>query len=111
MPHSSPYTAALARPGFQEVVLSAYDIDRIAGPLCAVGRWSRTDLPDAPPEQWTAWHVPPTCTRIEQCLLGAPDDARGPLRIVVFHGAEQRLMRPSQHVWDSGGIFYFFFYF
>lgn len=95
----------MTRPGFQEVVHSAFDIDRLAGPLCAVGGWTRTDLPDAPREQWAAWHVPYGCTRIEQCLLSAPGDQRGPLRIVVFHGVEQRLMRSSQHVWDSGGHF------
>lgn len=93
------------RPGFQEVVHSAFDIDRLSVPLCAVGGWTRTDLPDAPPEQFAAWHVPEGCTRIEQCLLNAPNDARGTLRIVVFHGVEQRLMRSSQHLWDSGGHF------
>lgn len=86
-------------------MISAFDVDRIAGPMCEVGGWSRTNLPDAPPEQWMAWHVPDACTRIEQCLLSAPNDPRGTLRIVVFHGSEQRLMRPSQHLWDSGGIF------
>ena len=93
------------RPGFQEVVHSAFDIDRLAGPLCAVGGWTRTALPDAPREQWAAWQVPAGCTRIEQCLLSAPNDARGALRIVVFHGVPQRLMRSSQHLWDSGGHF------
>lgn len=93
------------RPGFQEVVHSAFDIDRLAGPLCAVGGWTRTELPDAPPEQWAAWHVPPECTRIEQCLIHAPNDVRGPLRIVVFHGVKQKVMRSSQHLWDSGGHF------
>ncbi len=93
------------RSGFHEVVHSAFDIDRLAGPLCAVGDWRRTDLPDAPPEQFAAWHVPAECTRIEQCLLRAPNDERGPLRIVVFHGVEQCVMRSSQHIWDTGGHF------
>ena len=93
------------RLGFQEVVHSAFDIERLAGPLCAAGGWTRTDLPDAPPEQFATWHVPDGCTRIEQCLLHAPNDERGPLRIVMFHGAEQRIMRSGQHLWDSGGHF------
>lgn len=93
------------RPGFHEVVHSAFDIDRLAGPLCAVGGWTRIDLPDAPIEQFAAWHVPEECTRIEQCLLYAPNDRHGPLRLVVFHGVEQRVMRSSQHLWDSGGHF------
>jgi catechol 2,3-dioxygenase-like lactoylglutathione lyase family enzyme len=93
------------RQGFQEIVHSAFDMERVAGPLCSVGGWTRQALPDAPREQWAAWHVPESCTRIEQCLLRAPNDERGPLRIVVFHGAEQRLMRSSQHLWDSGGHF------
>lgn len=93
------------RPGFQEIVQSAFDIDRFAKPLCDVGGWTRTNLPDAPREQWAAWHVPDGCTRIEQCLLSAPNDERGPLRVVVFHGVDQRLIRSSQHIWDSGGHF------
>lgn len=91
--------------GFHEIVTSAFDIDRIAVPMCAVGGWNRINLPDAPKEQWAGWHVPADCTRIEQCLLHAPNDERGVLRIVVFRGVKQRLMRPSQHVWDGGGIF------
>ena len=93
------------RTGFHEVVHSAFDIERLAGPLCDVGGWTRSDLPDAPPEQFAAWHVPAGCARIEQCLLHAPNDERGPLRIVVFHGCEQKVMRSSQHLWDSGGHF------
>ena len=95
----------MVRPGFHEVVHSAYDIDRLAGPLCKVGGWTRHNLPDAPPEQYASWRVPARCIRIEQCLLSAPNDERGLLRIVVFHGVEQRLMRSSQHLWDSGGHF------
>ena len=91
--------------GFHEAVLSTFAVERIAGPLCAVGGYSRQLLPDAPREQWSAWHVPSDCTRIEQCLLTAPGDVTGHLRIVVFHGCNQQVMRSSQHVWDSGGIF------
>ncbi len=93
------------RQGFHEIVLSAFDIERIAVPMCDVGGYTRQPLADAPIEQHAAWHVPVGCTRIEQCLLVPPNDSRGALRIVVFHGVEKRLMRPSQHVWDSGGIF------
>ncbi|MHB8286684.1 MAG: hypothetical protein ACYDD1_18680, partial [Caulobacteraceae bacterium] len=91
--------------GLQEIVFSVFDIDRIAAPMMAVGGYTRTDLPDAPPEQWAAWDVPAACTRIEQCLLTAAGDDRGHLRLVVFHGVEREVIRSSQSPWDTGGIF------
>lgn len=91
------------RPGFHEAVLSVFAFDRIADAMVAVGGYTRTDLPDAPPEQFAAWHVPQGCTRIAQCLLHAPNDTHGPLRLVTFAGVEQRVMRSSQQIWEPGG--------
>lgn len=93
------------RQGFQEAVLSVFDLERIAGAMVAVGGYARTDLPDAPREQHAAWRVPTGCSRIAQCLLTAPNDDRGALRLVKFEGVEQRMMRSSQQVWEPGGHF------
>jgi catechol 2,3-dioxygenase-like lactoylglutathione lyase family enzyme len=93
--------------GFQELVASVSDIDRLARDFREVFRWSAHPLPDAPPAQLEAWAVPPGCTRVEQCLLIAENETKGFLRLVKFHGVEQELMRPGGHVWDSGGLFDF----
>jgi hypothetical protein len=95
----------------QEAVVSVFDIERLVRPLVDVCGYVDTPLPDAPREQFAAWHLPPQCNRIEQRLLvprpskafGA--DGRGALRLVRFHGVEQRVMRSSQRSWDTGGIF------
>lgn len=91
----------------QEAVVSSFDIDRLARPLVEVCGYRRIDLPDAPPAQFAAWHLPEACERIEQALLvPEPSEAgRGALRLVRFHGVEQRVMRSSQRSWDTGGIF------
>lgn len=91
--------------GIDEVVFSTFDIDRASAALIAVGGFRRVDLPDCRPEQFAAWQVPAGCTRIEQALLSAPGDDRGRLRLVVFHGVEKELIRPSQRSWDTGGVF------
>lgn len=92
-------------PGIDEIVFSTFDLERGCAALVSVGDFRRVDLPDCPPEQFAAWRVPHGCTRIQQAMLSAPGDDRGRLRVVVFHGAEQELIRPSQRSWDTGGIF------
>jgi predicted enzyme related to lactoylglutathione lyase len=100
-------TPGLAGTGFQEIVLSVFNIDQIAGPMTALGEFERVPLPDAPPGQFAAWFTPPSCTRIEQAILRpkASAQGKGSLRLVKFHGAPQRVMRSSQRSWDTGGIF------
>lgn len=94
-------------PGLQEVVVSVFDLERIVRPLVDICGYVHVALPDAPPAQFGAWHVPPKCTRIEQCLLvpGVTDAGRGSMRLVRFVGVEQQVMRSSQRSWDTGGIF------
>ena len=91
--------------GFSEIVISVEEISWLRDALTKVAGWSALDLPDAPLEQHTAWHVPPECTRIEQCLLTAENDSTGHLRLVKFHGTSGAVMRSSQRTWDVGGIF------
>lgn len=91
--------------GIQEVVFSVYDIARASAALIAVGDYRLMALPDADAAQAAAWHVPAGYTRIEQALLLPPDDDKGALRLVAFHGLDRDLIRPSQRTWDSGGIF------
>ena len=92
--------------GFTEVVISVESIPRISNTLTSLAGWTITQLPDAPAEQFSAWHVPDDCTRIEQVLLTAENDSNGHLRLVKFHGcSDTKIMRSSQRSWDTGGIF------
>ena len=50
--------------GFTEVVISVEDIARIRNAFTGVAGWTFNDLPDAPAEQFSAWHVPDSCERI-----------------------------------------------
>jgi catechol 2,3-dioxygenase-like lactoylglutathione lyase family enzyme len=91
--------------GMQEMVVSVRNLESLRATLMDIGRWSAHPLPDAPAEQFKAWHVPAGCTRVEQVLMVAEHESRGTIRLVRFHGVDQDLMRPSQHSWDTGGIF------
>ena len=92
--------------GFTEAVISVENISRIRDTLTNVANWTVTELPDAPREQYSAWHVPNTCERIEQVLLTAENDSNGHLRLVKFHGCtDTKIMRSSQSSWDTGGTF------
>ena len=100
-------TPALRRSGIQEVVVSVFDIEQFARGFTEAGEFRKLPLPDAAPEQLAAWRVPAGCTRIEQAHLVHPNspEQRGGLRLVRFHGVEQKVMRSSQRSWDTGGIF------
>jgi catechol 2,3-dioxygenase-like lactoylglutathione lyase family enzyme len=91
--------------GFVEIVWSVFDIDRACAALMDVGGFVRTDLPDAGPDQAAAWHLDPAQGRIQQAMLSRPGEDKGRLRLVQFDGWPRDLIRPSQRIWDSGGIF------
>lgn len=92
--------------GFHETIISVFEIDRIADVLVEIGGWERQDLPDAGADLARFWGAPADCIRIEQALLTAPGRSDGAIRLVRFEtSVPQRLMRPAQHLWDTGGIF------
>jgi predicted enzyme related to lactoylglutathione lyase len=99
--------AEMQQSGIQEIVVSVYDFNHLAPAFLDTGDFTRVDLPDAHKEQWAAWHVPPSCTRISQMLLRhvSGPAGEGSIRLVKFHGAPQRVMRSSQRSWDTGGVF------
>jgi predicted enzyme related to lactoylglutathione lyase len=90
--------------GLQEVVVSVFEVGRVANAFVRAAGYSCTDLPDAPRSQFEPWRVPDRCDRIEQCLLSAPGDDRGHLRLVRFHGVDHQLIRPSPKMWNTGGF-------
>jgi len=91
--------------GTHEFVVAVWNMEHLRSTLMDVGRWSAHPLPDAPDEQRKAWYVPDACSRIEQVLMRPENDDHGFIRLVRFHGLDSEPMRPSQHPWDSGGIF------
>lgn len=98
----------LSQAGLQEAVLSVFDLERVAAALGDSAGFRRLDLPDVAAGSSLPMHWPAGCTRVEQCLLLPPGDAKAPmgcLRLQRFHGLPQRLMRSSQRSWDTGGIF------
>lgn len=90
--------------GFDELVFSVFDIDRASAAMVDVGGWRRHPTAPLPRCQLTAWDLPEEATG-SQALLVPPDGMRGRLRLVSFEGVPRELIRPSQRVWDSGGIF------
>jgi hypothetical protein len=92
--------------GFHETIISVFDIERLAKPLVEIGGWIRQDLPDAPDALAAFWGAPAGCRRVAQILLTAPGRTDGALRLIRFDvEGRQELMRPAQHLWDTGGIF------
>ena len=92
--------------GLREYVMSVFNIERIARPMTEAGSFTLVALPDAPPGQFAAWHLPPSCTRIEQAYLSPMSSENGGgIRLVKFHDVQQRVMRSSQRSWDTGGLF------
>ena len=85
-----------ALPGLREYVLSVFDIERIAQPMTEVGTFTFHALPDAPPGQFAAWHVPPACTRIEQVYLEplGSEDGSGGMLLVSRSGLTDRSSSP-----------------
>ena len=71
--HAAEKVDTISTSGIREVVFSTFDIQRIAKPFVEAAGFKLTALPDAPKDQYTQWHVPAACTRIEQALLVAPD--------------------------------------
>lgn len=90
--------------GFDELIFSVFDIDRASAALVDVGGWRLGETVPLPADQLAAWGLPPHASG-SQALLLPPTGERGRLRLVRFDGVERALIRPSQRVWDSGGIF------
>lgn len=90
--------------GFDEILLSVFDIPRAAAALVDVGGWRLGETVPIPREQLAAWGLPASAEG-SQALLLPPRGRHGRLRLLCFAGVERELIRPSQHVWDSGGIF------
>lgn len=90
--------------GFDEIIFSVFDIGRASAALIDVGGWRLGETVPLPAGQLAAWGLPAHASGA-QALLLPPEGERGRLRLVTFEGVEPELIRPSQRIWDSGGIF------
>ena len=90
--------------GFREAVFSVSDLKRAEAFYKEVAGWEVFYRGMADRSQAAAWNLGEN-TRIEETLLRNPGRAEGYLRLVKFHGVEQRRIRSSGQTWDTGGIF------
>lgn len=90
--------------GIQEVVVSVFDIDRVAAPLVEACGFRPVPLPDLSPGELALWGGGEGAAVQQRLLLPEAED-RGAIRLVAFSGRERTLIRPSQRSWDTGGIF------
>ncbi len=90
--------------GIEEVVVSVFDLDRIATPLIEACGYRPVLLPDVAPDELAFWGIEGG-PAVQQRLLLPEQETRGAIRLLAFSGRDRELIRPSQRSWDTGGIF------
>lgn len=94
--------------GFQEAVISVSDLNEATATWREVGGFDVVCTGEAGAEMATFWGVP-GATKIEHVVLKKKTADRL-VRLVKFHGLEQRQIRSSAMTWDTGGIFDLYMY-
>ncbi|MCS7001711.1 MAG: hypothetical protein NZ518_02565 [Dehalococcoidia bacterium] len=100
----SPRIDLATRRGVQEMVLSVKHLDRATAVYTEVAQFVVKAAGLADPRLAVAWGLPAD-TRIEERLLGLPNDDRSLLRLVRIHATGQVQIRSSARPFDTGGIF------
>ena len=90
--------------GCTETVFSVTDLDRVARVYLELGGWEEIHRGAADKSLAAYWGVP-TGTSIDELVIGPPSATWGWLRLVKFHGVDQRPIRPSAQSWDTGGLY------
>ena len=90
--------------GFREVVFSVSDLKRAEEFYRSATGWEVVHRGLAKDSQARFWRLKNN-PKIEEVLLKNPGREEGYLRLVKFHGVEQRQIRSSGRTWDTGGIF------
>jgi hypothetical protein len=89
--------------GWREAVVIVSDFDPWIETLTIVGGWEVADR--RPPDRsLNAFWALPSSARCEQVVMRNIGTSTGFLRLVRVQGAPQRLIRPDDQAWDSGGI-------
>lgn len=95
--------------GFQEAVISVADLDAAVDTWRSVGGYDLLCRYDAGEKLAAFWNLQ-TTTRIETAVLQVAANRRGLVRLVKFHGTDQRRIRGGAMPWDTGGIFDLYVY-
>ncbi len=86
-----------------EVVYSVGDMDKVKHFFCDYGGWDIAGSYATDQSVLDFWRLDHNCTANE-LLLQFDNHPTGLLRIVKYHGVEQKYIRSSQKPWDTGGI-------
>lgn len=86
-----------------EVVYSVGDIEKVKNFFCDYGGWDTAGSYDTDRSVLDFWHLTDHCTASE-LLLQFNNHPTGLLRLVKYHGVDQKYIRSSQKPWDTGGI-------
>ena len=86
-----------------EVVYSVGDIEKVKNFFCDYGGWDIAGSYNTHRTVLNFWNLENQCTA-DELLLQFDNHPTGLLRIVKYHGVEQKYIRSSQKPWDTGGI-------
>lgn len=87
----------------QEAVISVTDLDGMETFFRQVAGYETLYKGSAPASQQAFWSVPDA--PISEVLMANPAVPFGYLRLVKFHGIEQKLIRNGYNAWDTGGFY------
>lgn len=90
--------------GWHEAVVSVRDFGPWEKFFIEIVGWQIIARGAADEGQAARWGLP-AATKIDEVLIANPNDARGLVRLVKFHGIEQQIIRGAAQPWDTGGIF------
>lgn len=90
--------------GFQEAVISVSDFDRSIEFYQNSFGWEIVYTGEVSPEILRLWGLDQGL-KVQEALLRNPNTHFGYLRVLKFHGIDQKLIRSSANTWDTGGIF------
>ncbi|MEQ8676202.1 MAG: hypothetical protein RLP44_26535 [Aggregatilineales bacterium] len=87
----------------QEAVISVTDLDGMEIFFRQIAGYETLYKGNADASQQAFWNVPDAT--ISEVLMKNPAVPFGYLRLVKFHGVEQKLIRNGFHAWDTGGLY------
>ena len=92
--------------GFQEIVLSVCNLDKMVDFYERVFHWEIISQNEGSSDLKQLWELDDS-VEIKEVLMQNPGDKEGFLRLVQFKNVAQEQIRAAAQTWDSGGIFDF----
>jgi Lactoylglutathione lyase and related lyases len=90
--------------GFQEVVISVSDIDRLIAFYQDICGWHLASKSRTNSDVNDIWHLDQE-VEITEAVMYNPGAKEGYVRLVQFHNTDQQQIRSAAYAWDSGGLF------